>query len=507
MPFCIQCGARLEENAKFCTVCGARQPETAAPPVTNAAPPAAEPAYGAAPAAYRYDPTLYSAGENKAKKKKGGRIAFVVLAALVVIAALAYILLRQTGGKGSEDSSDLGYYTAVKAELRGLSVDPGKMWEKGFHIELKEKGKCRISVDGEHGNATWSKDADGTFRIKGSGVDCQGTLKDGVMVLEDVMGSGVALTLTKDGVALPEESAAPAISPEEEADRAILGTYYAVRAETMGIEVTVSDVWENGLTIELMRDGKCCFNFNGRIIDAKWELDGDSFRILGGSDFSGTLKNGELMLEDIAGLGVTVYFMKDGYTPPASVIEETGSSYADAWAGDYYGFWTIYEVSGRFEESGNYLFSHWDACATIRVDGDEGEIVIWDEDGDDVADAKVSFGPGLTDKGCMTTTDGWFYSNDLSDGAWKVDPGKGMFRDYDGFIVISGRYAESAEDWVKYYIILRPWGMDWEDVKTGDMSEMLYDDMMPNYYEEWYLPLIRAGKPMPDGFDGLIPWG
>lgn len=502
MPFCIQCGAKLEDNAKFCTVCGAKQPETIRPSVPAATPPLSSQTSDAAPSAYRYDPTVYTAGEKKTDRKKGGRVLFVILAALVVIAALAYIFMRQASGKGSEDPSDLGVYTAVRAERSGLSVDLSKIWEQGFCIELKAKGKCRVSVDGDEANARWSKDADGSFHIEGSGIDCSGTLKDGVLLLRDVMDTGVDLTFTREGVTLPVES-----EPEPDPEDPILGVYYAQKGEAMGIEVTISDVWENGLSIELFGDGSCRFDFNGRIIDAKWELDGDSFRILGGSDFSGTLKNGVLMLEDVAGLGVTLYFMKDGYTPPPPVIEETGGSYAEAWEGDYYGFWTIYEVSGSFERSGNYLYNHWDACASIRIDGDEGFIAVWDEDGDDVAQARVAFGPGLTDKGCMTTTEGYFYSNDLSDGVWRVDPGEGMLRDYEGFIVISGRYAESAEDWVKYYIILRPWGMDWEDVKTGDMSDMLYVELMPKYYEDWYLPLIRAGEPMPDDFDGLIPQG
>ena len=31
MPFCVQCGAKLEDGAKFCTVCGVKQPEAASP--------------------------------------------------------------------------------------------------------------------------------------------------------------------------------------------------------------------------------------------------------------------------------------------------------------------------------------------------------------------------------------------------------------------------------------------------------------------------------------------
>jgi len=35
------------------------------------------------------------------------------------------------------------------------------------------------------------------------------------------------------------------------------------------------------------------------------------------------------------------------------------------------------------------------------------------------------------------------------------------------------------------------------------MSDMIYTDMMPVEYENWYLPLIEAGEPMPESFDGL----
>ena len=33
---------------------------------------------------------------------------------------------------------------------------------------------------------------------------------------------------------------------------------------------------------------------------------------------------------------------------------------------------------------------------------------------------------------------------------------------------------------------------------------MIYDDMMPRHYKDWYMPLVEAGKPMPADFDGLV---
>ena len=45
------------------------------------------------------------------------------------------------------------------------------------------------------------------------------------------------------------------------------------------------------------------------------------------------------------------------------------------------------------------------------------------------------------------------------------------------------------------YYVLRPWGMLWDDVARADTGEMLYEDMMPSHYEDWYLPQLEQ-----DGF-------
>ena len=520
MAFCTQCGARLEEGAKFCTVCGAKQPEPAAPAAPVYTPPAAgQPCDSAASRpANAYDPTIYSAGQQGAVRKKSnlGKVIGIILAVAAVIAGLAYVFATRSGGAKSERAEDLGLYVAQKAELKGISVDINAMWKDGFSIDLQKGGKCRVNVDGEKGNAKWSKDEDDSFRLKGSGIDCSGTLRNGVLVLEDVMGSGIELTFTKDGAPLPEKEDVPVAAPAPDLAQAetkdegdpVLGVYTAERAEAMGIEVSIADIWEKGVSIELLDGGKCNFNFNGAVSKAKWTLDGENFTLDDGTSFHGTLRDGVLTLENIAGMGATLYFTKDGAAlhAPAPESGTVQDSEYDSWAGDYYGYWTAYEVNGKFAESGNYRHGYWDTCATIEVYGDRGYIRIWDEDGDNVAASELRFGPGLTDKGSMTTTDGYFYASDLTDGSWVVDPGMGMFRDFEGFLVISGRYyePEGSENWIDYYIFLRPWGMDWEDILYGDMSEMIYDDMMPRHYKDWYMPLVEAGKPMPADFDGLV---
>lgn len=78
-----------------------------------------------------------------------------------------------------------------------------------------------------------------------------------------------------------------------------------------------------------------------------------------------------------------------------------------------------------------------------------------------------------------------------------------MVSAFDKMLCIHGFYAKpsNSDDWIEYYIFIRPWGMKWDDVKNGDMSEMIYSDMMPIEYENWYLPKIEAGLDMPDSFE------
>ena len=511
MPFCTQCGARLEESARFCSACGAKQPEPAGSFTMPAAPrttgTAGDPTGGRS--AYRVDPTICGAGAKAPRKqgggKNGGKIVFLILAALAVIAALIYVFSSRAGRREEnqpEFERNLGLYTAQKAELGGVTVSIDRMWEKGFTIELMEKGKCIVSVNGEKGSAKWSKEPDGSFRLSGSGIECEGTLDGGVLVLENVLDSGIVLSFTKEGVLLPTAPDLPdeQEEPEDQSDNAVLGTYVADRGEIMGVEIPIAEYLEKNISIELLEGGSCIFAYDGRQNRGTWSLSGESIRISSNIEFGGTLKNGVIALENFGELGVTLYFKKTGETPAAGT--ETDADYS-AWAGDYYGFWTIYEAGGKFRDEGVYYHASWDVCASMSVSGSLGELQIWDEEGDDLAKASLRFGPGLTEKGSMTSTGGRFYSNDLSGGAWEIDPGRGMFRDYEGFLVVSGRYRESEEDWFDYFIFLRPWGMEWEDVRTGDLSEMIYDNMMPRHYEDWYLPLIRAGKTMPGSFEGL----
>ena len=92
----------------------------------------------------------------------------------------------------------------------------------------------------------------------------------------------------------------------------------------------------------------------------------------------------------------------------------------------------------------------------------------------------------------MMSEGGSFTDIALKHADWIVDPG---LADYGDMIHIDGDYENSGDEF-HYDIYLRPWGTYWVDVDEEDL---------PDLYDTWYLPLIDAGKSMPDAIGEDAP--
>ena len=176
-----------------------------------------------------------------------------------------------------------------------------------------------------------------------------------------------------------------------------------------------------------------------------------------------------------------------GATAEGSSTVGSGETLLDWWNGDWYGWWMMTGCSGYYEDmEGDW----WDICGTIDIGDDNiGTVVLWDEDytkDDPMVSASVSLSEaGTGEYGTMMSEGGWFTDIDLGHADWIVDPG---LLDYEDMTHIDG-YYENRDDAFFYDIYLRPWGTYWDDMDAEDQ---------PYYYDDWYLPLIGAGKSMPD---------
>lgn len=283
-----------------------------------------------------------------------------------------------------------------------------------------------------------------------------------------------------------------------------LGRYDAVSCTVLGIELGAEGDW-----LELKADGKASMRMFDDEFICTWKLEGEALTLTQqGDEFTGTLKDGVIVMD--YGDMIVTYEKSDAAGSPAVTPKETRATETepqeaglyDWWQGDWYGWWVIWEGEGEFAEWTDFC---WDTCARIRVSGDTGTITIWDSDGsetDPMAECRVSFGPGTTEHGCMMSESGSFFDAEVGHADWIVDPGASVVTEFDSMIAIDGTYVdpENENNTVEYYIILRPWGMDWEDVRNTAATGGLYQDMMPPDYDTWYQPLLKAGAAMPSGF-------
>ena len=166
---------------------------------------------------------------------------------------------------------------------------------------------------------------------------------------------------------------------------------------------------------------------------------------------------------------------------------ESGYSLLDWWNGSWYGWWVMSGCSGYYEGMDG---EWWDVCGTIDIGEDYmGTVTLWDTDytkDAPMVSAEVSLSTaGTGEYGTVMSEGGWFTNVGLEHADWIVDPG---LVDYPDMIHIDGFYEDRNDEYT-YDIYLRPWGTYWDDVTEEDL---------PYYYYDWYLPMIEAGKIMPD---------
>lgn len=103
-------------------------------------------------------------------------------------------------GKATSDEPNSGVYEGKSASMGGFDMDITDVFEGGFSVELNDKGKGKLHLDGDDASIKWSLDGD-EFSAKGGGVELEGTLKNGVLEIKDVIGSGVDIVLVCDKIA------------------------------------------------------------------------------------------------------------------------------------------------------------------------------------------------------------------------------------------------------------------------------------------------------------------
>ena len=224
MATCTQCGAELKPGTKFCENCGAKvcvpqtptQPAAVPQPTPAPAPVPPTPQQPAtpppdAPNVITPPPPGGTGGNPYGNVAPGGKPKRprapmtpkrIILIAIPVIFLLMIIVTMISGsirtGKPNASDPNQGTWEATYAEVGGSVTQVEDAFGSGFLMDLNDKGKCVVTVDGTKSYGKWTLNG-GAFQLDCGGLSCTGTLQDEILTLNDVQGQGVTLYFVKSG--------------------------------------------------------------------------------------------------------------------------------------------------------------------------------------------------------------------------------------------------------------------------------------------------------------------
>lgn len=115
--------------------------------------------------------------------------------ALPVAALLMGVLLAGCGK--AEPDPNSGVYEGTKATMMGITMEISEVYENGVSFDIRDGGKCVCNLDGETAKLKWTRDGN-SIHFEGGGVDLNGTIGGGDLLIENMMDMGIDLQLHCD---------------------------------------------------------------------------------------------------------------------------------------------------------------------------------------------------------------------------------------------------------------------------------------------------------------------
>ncbi len=160
-----------------------------------------------------------------------------------------------------------------------------------------------------------------------------------------------------------------------------IGVWTADEITMMGMTLSPTDIYSDGITLELKNGNNCTLSLDGESYSADYEIDGSTFTLVDGSDeFPGRIEGGVITITNLLNMGIDIRFVKDDWNAEQSendaslggaTLGENGDFSSDFVApgfgteqtvavetlstpSDWYGTVTISNYQGDNDISGEY---------------------------------------------------------------------------------------------------------------------------------------------------------
>lgn len=305
-----------------------------------------------------------------------------------------------------------------------------------------------------------------------------------------------------------------------------IGLYECAYIRSQGESFQVDSVFAEGASLELGTGGKAALRLNSAEYAAHWSESGGELTLtldFASGTYRGTVENGVCVLP-LSDDGTEYVFVRAGASAPDAADpaqpDASANPLQSAWNGGWYGMWSISNAEGDWRALDRQSY---DLFARIAVDENgEGTMTLWDEKLSEaepmgVLNIAVTLGDEENVR-TLTVTGGKLWLSVIDPGGLELEyipDGGAIIPDGEPVEAVVDETAESESDCGTLYaaqahysadegsfdfaLILRPWGADWNAV------ELAAPQLLPYYYEAWYLPAIEAGEGFPPNLDALAP--
>ncbi len=406
-------------------------------------------------------------------------------------------------------------YYALSMEAGGEKIDLLENMDisyfdpRGYVLTLREDGTGTLLTPDGGGEFTWSGTEISANGQTGSLVPDGDylILSESEMTMTFVPAAQMEAMIAARGAAepTPEPTAEPTPEPTPEpaaepaapaAVGAVRPGYYLLSKYVAGGTTMDAETLRSAgmnWTLLLQEGGTGKLDIGGGPVDIVWTNDAVTYA--GTTTSYPMIADGNDLMLVMPYLSITFSLQEGVAAEPASLVP---ASVKDYWEGDWYGFWLI-SKNNRTGTYAQWTENWWDCCVRITFAQDgTAHLVVSDEDSGEFSwllETDVVFTSGTTPAGTLVTSEGRFWNQDLTNGGWVCDPARQAdVAAYEHMVEIEGHYADEEGEFT-YFLVLRPWGMKWDDVPEEGYPGR------PYYYESWYLPLLEAGSSCPVSFE------
>ena len=119
-----------------------------------------------------------------------------------IVLALATLFVVSCGAAtpAKEADPNLGHYVAVSGSIEELVININDAVPGGLSIDLQDGGRGELNYDTSKFKITWTLDGEALKVVDDKGeLTMDGTLSEGVMVLENILDSGLDVRFIKEG--------------------------------------------------------------------------------------------------------------------------------------------------------------------------------------------------------------------------------------------------------------------------------------------------------------------